>query len=37
MLGPLQERLWRLVGRLPEAETAALAGGAAWSKPPPST
>lgn len=29
MLSPLQERLWRLVGRLPEAETIALAGGAA--------
>lgn len=29
MLSPLQERLWRLVARLQEAETVALAGGAA--------
>ncbi len=29
MLSSLQERLWRLVSQLPEAETVALAGGAA--------
>lgn len=29
MLSPLQKRLWRLVGGLPEAESVALAGGAA--------
>ncbi|MGQ0847529.1 MAG: nucleotidyl transferase AbiEii/AbiGii toxin family protein [Actinomycetota bacterium] len=29
MLSPLQKRLWRLVGGLPDAESVALAGGAA--------
>jgi hypothetical protein len=29
MLSPLQERLWKLMAQIPEAETVALAGGAA--------